>query len=88
MARLELARRIEELNMSAGEAKGYGSLLAAVEGHIAQLHDLLESQSVSSYAGVMSRLHLGQIWLRAKRNECGSSGKLTANSMTVVSRKG
>lgn len=44
MARQELARRLEELNMSAGEAKGYGSLLNAVEGHIAQLHDLLESE--------------------------------------------
>ncbi|KAM5545989.1 hypothetical protein V8D89_000115 [Ganoderma adspersum] len=43
MARLELARRLEELNMSAGEAKLYGSLLAAVEGHVAQLHDLLEN---------------------------------------------
>ncbi|KAI0772733.1 AAA domain-containing protein [Trametes elegans] len=43
MARLELARRLEELNMSAGEAKGYGALFAAVEGHIAQLHDLLEN---------------------------------------------
>ncbi|TFK81956.1 hypothetical protein K466DRAFT_501194 [Polyporus arcularius HHB13444] len=42
MARQELARRLEELNMSAGDAKGYGSLLTAVEGHIAQLHDLLE----------------------------------------------
>ncbi|KAI0672393.1 AAA domain-containing protein [Trametes maxima] len=43
MARLELARRLEELNMSAGEAKGYGALYAAVEGHIASLHDLLEN---------------------------------------------
>ncbi|KAI0708684.1 AAA domain-containing protein [Earliella scabrosa] len=43
MARQELARRLEELNMSAGEAKLYGSLLAAVEGHIAPLHDLLEN---------------------------------------------
>lgn len=43
MARLELARRLEELNMSAGEAKGYGALFTAVEGHIASLHDLLES---------------------------------------------
>ncbi len=47
MARQELARRLEELNMSAGEAKLYGSLLAAVEGHVAQLHDLLESQYAS-----------------------------------------
>ena len=44
MARQELARRLEELNMSAGDAKGYGSLLTAVEGHIAQLHDLLERE--------------------------------------------
>ena len=44
MARQELARRLEELNMSAGEAKGYGSLLTAVDAHIAQLHDLLESE--------------------------------------------
>ncbi|TBU30306.1 AAA domain-containing protein [Dichomitus squalens] len=43
MARQELARRLEELNMSSGEAKLYGSLLAAVEGHITQLHDLLEN---------------------------------------------
>ncbi|KAI0827475.1 AAA domain-containing protein [Trametes gibbosa] len=43
MARLELARRLEELNVSAGEAKEYGALFAAVEGHIAQLHDLLEN---------------------------------------------
>ena len=48
MARQELARRLEELNMSAGEAKLYGSLLAAVEGHIAPLHDLLESACVTT----------------------------------------
>ncbi|KAF9806900.1 hypothetical protein IEO21_08484 [Rhodonia placenta] len=45
MAREELARRLEELDMSAGEAKGYGSLLTAVQAHIAQLHDLLENLS-------------------------------------------
>lgn len=44
MAREELARRLEELNMSAREAKGYSSLLAAVDSHIARLHDLLESE--------------------------------------------
>ncbi|KAF8581136.1 hypothetical protein K439DRAFT_1517023 [Ramaria rubella] len=45
MAREELARRLEELNMSAREAKGYSSLLAAVDSHIARLHDLLENLS-------------------------------------------
>ncbi|KAI0943485.1 hypothetical protein AcW1_002637 [Taiwanofungus camphoratus] len=43
MARQELARRLEELDMSAGEAKGYGVLLATVQAHIARLHDLLEN---------------------------------------------
>ena len=49
MARQELARRLEELNMSAAEAKGYGSLLTSVQAHIAQLHDLLERQSFFAY---------------------------------------
>ncbi|KAI0036975.1 AAA domain-containing protein [Vararia minispora EC-137] len=43
MARRELARRLEELDMSAGDARGYGDLLSAVQAHIAQLHDLLEN---------------------------------------------
>ena len=42
MARQELKRRLEELNMTASEATGYGALLEAVQGHIAQLFDLLE----------------------------------------------
>ena len=42
MARQELTRRLEELNLTAGEAKGYGVLLDAVQAHIAQLHDLFE----------------------------------------------
>jgi hypothetical protein len=43
LARQELQRRLEELNMSLGDAKGYGQLLSAVQAHIASLHDLLES---------------------------------------------
>lgn len=43
MARLELARKLEELNMSLGEAQEYGALLNEVQAHIAQLYDLLES---------------------------------------------
>ena len=43
MARQELARRLEELNMSEADARAYGLHLEAVEGHIAQLRDLLES---------------------------------------------
>jgi hypothetical protein len=42
MAREELKRRLEELNMSASDAKGYGQLLTGVDAHIRSLHDLLE----------------------------------------------
>ena len=45
MAKAELARRLEELNMSAGEAKEYSGLLSAVQAHIAGLLDLLDSAS-------------------------------------------
>lgn len=44
MARQELARRLEELNMTSAEAKGYGALLDAVQSHIALLFDLFERE--------------------------------------------
>ena len=44
MAREELKRRLEELDMSAGEAKEYGGLLAEVETHVNVLFELLESK--------------------------------------------
>jgi hypothetical protein len=46
MAREELKRRLEELNMSAADAKGYGQLLMGVDAHIHSLHDLLERMSI------------------------------------------
>ncbi len=42
MARQELQRRLEELDMSQSEAKGYGQLLSATQAHMASLLDLLE----------------------------------------------
>ncbi|KAE9393793.1 hypothetical protein BT96DRAFT_958988 [Gymnopus androsaceus JB14] len=42
MARQELQRRLEELDMSAIEAKGYGQLLQATQSHMMSLYDLLE----------------------------------------------
>lgn len=45
MAREELKRRLEELNMSVSDAKGYGQLLAGVDAHIHSLHNLLERTS-------------------------------------------
>lgn len=50
LARQELERRLEELNMSAADAKGYGSLLEAVQGHIAQLFDLLEREYMVAFS--------------------------------------
>lgn len=44
MARQELQRRLEELDMTPAQAKGYGNLLEASQGHIAQLYDLLERE--------------------------------------------
>lgn len=44
MAKEELRQRLKELDMSPGEAKGYGALFAACEAHIASLTDLLERE--------------------------------------------
>lgn len=52
MAREELKRRLEELNMSHAEARGYGTLLEGVQGHIAQLFDLLERKSMGFFQAV------------------------------------
>jgi len=48
MARQELQRRLEELDMTASEAKGYGQLLTATQAHMASLLDLLERKLVSN----------------------------------------
>jgi hypothetical protein len=45
MARQELERRLQELNMTASEAKDYGQLLSAVQGHMLSLYDLLEREA-------------------------------------------
>lgn len=42
MARQELQRRLEELNMSASDAKGYDEILKNTQAHMLALHDLLE----------------------------------------------
>ena len=44
MARQELKRRLEELDMSPAEAAGYGGLLAATQTHMLSLYDLLERE--------------------------------------------
>lgn len=42
MARLELQQRLEELDMSQSEARGYGQLLNATQAHMQSLHIMLE----------------------------------------------
>lgn len=70
LARQELQRRLEELNMSVSEAKGYGALLEAVQGHIAQLFDLLERKYhylIFVHKGSLD----AQIFPRRRRNASG-----------------
>jgi hypothetical protein len=44
MARQELKRRLEELDMSQSEARGYDQLLNATQTHMQSLHNLLERE--------------------------------------------
>ena len=44
MARQELERKLEELDMSFIDAKEYGGLLKNTQAHLLSLHDLLESK--------------------------------------------
>ena len=79
MAQEELQRRLEELNMSASDAKGYGQLLVAVDAHIGSLHDLLERMSmflVTRKACYLVLTRTSQTWRRRKRSVFGSRGRL------------
>ncbi|KAI0372412.1 hypothetical protein BV20DRAFT_939833 [Pilatotrama ljubarskyi] len=82
MARQELARRLEELSMSAGEAKGYTMLFEAVEGHIAQLHDLLENLAAREEE---------RIWVKRQTDGELDDSRLTeglTGEATVYKRRG
>jgi von Willebrand factor A domain-containing protein 8 len=68
LAREELNRRLEELNMSPGDAKAYGALLTAVQAHIASLLDLLERVFPSSLR-IRAMLKLLRIDLAAREEE-------------------
>ncbi|CCM05477.1 uncharacterized protein FIBRA_07698 [Fibroporia radiculosa] len=82
MARQELARRLEELDMSAGEAKGYGALLTAVQAHIAQLHDLLENLATKEEE---------RVWIKRQTDGELDEGRLTeglTGEATIYKRRG
>ena len=88
MAREELARRLEELNLSASDAAMYDRLFSSVQSHVAQLHDLLESTCYIPRADPYSLPRDVQTSRRRKKSEFGSNVKLTeslisADSLTV-----
>jgi von Willebrand factor A domain-containing protein 8 len=68
MAREELKRRLEELDMSASEAKGYGALLNATQAHMASLLDLLE-RTLCRRGRCFDCSHLSPLDLAAKEEE-------------------
>ncbi|KAI0315297.1 AAA domain-containing protein [Amylostereum chailletii] len=82
MARQELARRLEELNMSAADAKGYGSLLTAVQAHTIQLHDLLEHLAAKEEE---------RVWVKRQTDGELDDGRLAeglTGEATVYKRRG
>ncbi|PCH36867.1 hypothetical protein WOLCODRAFT_167155 [Wolfiporia cocos MD-104 SS10] len=82
MARQELARRLEELDMSPGEAKGYGALLTAVQAHIVQLHDLLENLAAKEEE---------RVWIKRQTDGELDDSRLTeglTGEATVYKRRG
>lgn len=82
MAREELKRRLEELNMSSAEARGYGVLLEAVQGHIAQLFDLLEHLSAKEEE---------RVWVKRQTDGELDDSRLTeglTGEATVYKRRG
>jgi hypothetical protein len=83
MAQEELKRRLEELDMSASEAKGYGELLTATQAHILSLHDLLERASTFVHGPDVYLTPRYQTSPRRRRNVFGLSDRPTESLMTV-----
>ena len=99
MARQELARRLQELDMTESEARGYGALLDAVQGHIAQLFDLFESESSPSFldptphdlATDLSAREEERVWVKRQTDGELDDSRLTeglTGETTVYKRRG
>lgn len=101
MAREELQRRLEELNMSVSEAKGYGQLLAGVDAHIQSLYDLLEraftiisSAYIDIYVTVITDLAAKEeerVWIKRQTDGELDDSRLTegiTGEATVYKRRG
>lgn len=69
MAKQELQRRLEELNMSVSEATDYSKIVGPIDSQVALLHDLFESSAISEYE--RSDFDLSQTWLRKRKNVYG-----------------
>ncbi|KAJ3505514.1 hypothetical protein NLJ89_g7376 [Agrocybe chaxingu] len=82
MARQELQRRLEELDMSAAEAKGYSVLLNATQTHMASLLDLLEHLAAKEEE---------RVWLKRQVDGELDDSRLTeglTGESTVYKRRG
>ncbi|VDB87134.1 unnamed protein product [Peniophora sp. CBMAI 1063] len=82
MAKAELAHRLEELNMSSGEAKEYAGLLSAVQAHIAGLLDLLENLAAKEEE---------RVWVKRQTDGELDDSRLTeglTGETTVYKRRG
>ena len=87
MAKKELERKLNELEMSPHDARGYGKLLDAVQAHIATLMDVFESLSPTRPSLISRLSFVFQTWLPGRTSAFGSRGRLTASLMTVGSLK-
>ena len=100
MAQEELARRLEELNLSAGDAAMYDRHLSSVHSHVAQLHDLLESGCCSPCASFVLttkiRLDLAakeeeRVWVKRQTDGELDFGRLTeglTGETSIYKRRG
>ncbi|KAF7319254.1 hypothetical protein HMN09_00262900 [Mycena chlorophos] len=82
MARQELQRRLEELDMSQGDASGYGQLLAATSAHMLSLYDLLEHLAAKEEE---------RVWLKRQTDGELDDSRLTeglTGEATVYKRRG
>ncbi|KAF9269491.1 hypothetical protein L218DRAFT_915635 [Marasmius fiardii PR-910] len=82
MARQELKRRLEELDMSHSQAKGYGELLNATQAHMLSLHNLLEHLAAKEEE---------RIWVKRQTDGELDDSRLTegiTGEATVYKRRG
>ncbi|KAL0946287.1 hypothetical protein HGRIS_012537 [Hohenbuehelia grisea] len=82
MARAELQRRLQELDMSVSEARGYGELLNATQGHMLALYDLLEHLAAKEEE---------RVWIKRQTDGELDDSRLTeglTGEATVYKRRG